>query len=193
MTDNPIFQNLFPDYHDVFPVIALIDETACHADIARAKESWWTHGEKPLEQMSEYMRHALNSRLDFNDDEKPWIDMSFNFVEFANERIARQSYVQASLSADCVRGVLRFTQQDQTEVANYFCRMDRLILLNEALETCEGAIINYTDVRRDTSPSGQELPQFPGFYLLKEEVKAEIELFETGVRDLINNLKLCGD
>ena len=48
-------------------------------------------------------------------------------------------------------------------------------------------------MRRDTSPSGQELPQFPGFDLMKEEVKVEIELFETGVRDLIHNLKLYCD
>ena len=190
MTDNPIFQNLFPDYHDVFPVIALIDETACPADIARAKEAWWSHGETPLEQMSEYMRHAIVSLLSFNDDETPWVDMSFNFVEFANERIARQSYVQASLSADCVRGVLRFTQQDQTDIANYFSRMGHLGQLNEALETCEGAILNYTDELREASANRQQLPPFSGLDLLKEEVTAEVELFDRGVRDLINNLKL---
>lgn len=192
MTQNPFFDKLFEDHRDICPIIAILDETACPASLARAKQVWWGHGEARLESLSEYLHYALTSLLGFHDDRIIWGDMAYFYVEFGNEQKAREAFIEAKLSEDCVRGAYRFTNRDHGAILHQYRRMDGLIQLNESIDLLDGSAMNYCSELENENGANTRLPDFGCIERLRESLKAEVELFETELGALLKGMTLCG-
>lgn len=142
--------------------------------------------------LSEYLHHTLVTLLGFHDDSVNWATMAYFYVEFGSEQKAREAFVEATLSEDCVRGALRFTNHDHGSITHQFRRMDGLIQLNEALDLLDGNAMHYCDELQRENGTNARLPDFECIDQLRGSLKAEVELFETELGSLLKDMKLCG-
>jgi hypothetical protein len=191
MPDNTLFNQFFPDHKEVFPVIAMLDESADPASLVRAKQAWSEHGECRLDSLSEYLHHTLVSVLGFHNDNINWDGMTFFYIEFGNEQFAREAFIEAQLSEDCVRGALRFTDHDHTVIAHAYRRMESLIQLNQALDEVHSHAKAYNDEMRSDANASACIPDF-GVEKVKEHLEAEVQRFDSEVADILNGMKLNG-
>lgn len=192
MIKDSLSSDFFADHQEIFPIIAILDETACPSALARAKQIWWSHGEARLETLSEYLHHTLVTLLGFHDDSVNWADMAYFCLEFGSEQKAREAFVEATLSEDCVWGALRFINRDHGSITHHYRRFDCLIQLNEAIDLLEGNAMNYCNELKNENGIDARLPDFECIEQVRASLKAEVELFEAELGSLLRDMKLCG-